>query len=145
MKEVGTTGIFLGYYIPWDGYQNAMYSQAHGFEMYPHFVDGSIGGYENLDNAQTGIHDLFKFLKYGFGRATDIACNAIRRGRMSREDAVTLVRKFDGQYTNGYLGYTFKEILERIGMTVAEFDTICDKFRNRKIFPDGKPLCSPCE
>ena len=43
--------------------------------------------YENLDNHQTGIHDYFKFLKFGFGRATDIACLHVRRGRITREDA----------------------------------------------------------
>ena len=35
--------------------------------------------YENLDNHQTGIHDYFKFLKFGFARATDIACLHVRR------------------------------------------------------------------
>ena len=36
--------------------------------------------YENLDNLQHGIHDYFKFLKFGFARATDQLCISIRRG-----------------------------------------------------------------
>ena len=56
--------------MPWDGYQNALFAQAHGFETFPHTVEGSLVDYENLDNHQTGIHDYFKFLKYGFGRAS---------------------------------------------------------------------------
>ncbi len=83
---MGTTGIFLGYYLPWDGLTNALFAQAHGFETYPKAVEGSLVNYENLDNHQTGIHDYFKFLKYGFGRATDIACMHVRRGRLSRAD-----------------------------------------------------------
>lgn len=67
LQEVGVTGLFLGYYLPWDGYGNALYAQAHGFETYHKTVEGSIVNYENLDNCQTGIHDYFKFLKYGFG------------------------------------------------------------------------------
>ena len=78
------TGIFLGYYLPWDGYANALLAQAHGFETSRTTVEGSLVNYENLDNHQTGIHDYFKFLKFGFGRATDIACLHIRRGRLSR-------------------------------------------------------------
>ena len=79
------TGLFLGYYLPWDGFGNALTRQAHGFETYHKAVEGSIVNYENLDNDQTGIHDYFKFLKYGFGRATDLACLHIRRGRLRRE------------------------------------------------------------
>ena len=48
-------------------------------------VEGSLVNYENLDNHQTGIHDYFKFLKFGFGRATDLACLHVRRGRLTRE------------------------------------------------------------
>ena len=51
-------------------------------------VEGSVVNYENLDNHQTGIYDYFKFLKFGFGRATDIACLHIRRGRITRQDGV---------------------------------------------------------
>ncbi len=48
--------------------------------------------YENLDNHQTGIHDYFKFLKFGFGRATDLACLHIRRGRLTRADGLEAVK-----------------------------------------------------
>ena len=34
LEKVGVTGIFLGYYIPWDGYSNALVSQAHGFTTF---------------------------------------------------------------------------------------------------------------
>ena len=64
---------------------NALYAQGHGFATYDRPVEGSLVNYENLDNAQTGIHDYFKFLKFGFGRATDIACLHVRRDRITRE------------------------------------------------------------
>ena len=66
LQRAGVTGLFLGYYLPWDGYQNALVAQAHGFETYHKTVEGSLVNYENLDNHHTGIHDYFKFLKYGF-------------------------------------------------------------------------------
>ena len=86
LQRVGVTGIFLGYYLPWDGYSNALLAQAYGFTTLSTTVEGSMVNYENLDNHQTGIHDYFKFLKFGFGRATDIACLHVRRGRITRED-----------------------------------------------------------
>ncbi|MEM9543297.1 MAG: N-acetyl sugar amidotransferase [Cyanobacteria bacterium P01_E01_bin.42] len=134
LKAVGVTGIFLGYYLPWDGYQNALYAQAHGFETYPKSVEGSLVNYENLDNHQTGIHDYFKFLKYGFGRATDLACLHVRRGRITREDAINLVKKCDGKFPWTYLGKPLPEILEELEISLEEFVRVCDRFTNKKLF-----------
>ena len=134
LSDVGVTGVFLGYFMPWDGWGNALISQAHGFESYPHLVEGSLVNYENLDNVQTGIHDYFKFLKYGFGRATDLACMQVRRGRLSREDAIRLVSLHDGRFPANYLGYPIEEVLHEIDMTLDEFNSVCDRFTNRKLF-----------
>ena len=134
LQKVGLTGIFLGYYIPWDGYGNALYAQAHGFATYHKPVEGSLVNYENLDNYQTGIHDYFKFLKYGFGRASDLACLHIRRGRLQRSDAVKIVRMHDGKFPWEYLGCSLEEILADIDMTLEEFIKVCDRFTNKKLF-----------
>jgi len=134
LKHVGVTGLFLGYYLPWDGYGNALYSQAHGFETYHKTVEGSLVNYENLDNVQTGIHDYFKFLKYGFGRATDLACMHIRRGRLSRVDALEMVKTHDGKFPWMYLGYPITDVLQEIGVTLDEFQRVCDRFTNKKLF-----------
>jgi N-acetyl sugar amidotransferase len=134
LRRVGVTGIFLGYYVPWDGYSNALISQAHGFRTYHQAVEGSIVNYENLDNYQTGIHDYFKFLKFGFGRATDIACVHLRRGRLTRQDAVDIVKRHDGKFPWTYLGKSITDILKPLDITLDEFISICDRFTNKRIF-----------
>jgi N-acetyl sugar amidotransferase len=134
LQRVGVTGLFLGYYLPWDGFQNALVAQAHGFETYHKTVEGSLVNYENLDNHQTGIHDYFKFLKYGFGRATDLACLHIRRGRLTRTDGIKLVKKHDGIFPWEYLGCKLEEILDELDMTLQEFIKVCDRFTNKKLF-----------
>ncbi len=134
LARVGVSCIFLGYYRPWDGYRNALLAQAHGFQTFPTTVEGSLVNYENLDNAQTGIHDYFKFLKFGFGRATDIACLHVRRGRLSRREAIRVVKKHDGKFPWTYLGVPIEEVLEPLDLSVDEFIGICDRFTNKKIF-----------
>ena len=134
LKAVGVTGIFLGYYLPWDGYGNALHAQAHGFETFPHAVEGSLVNYENLDNVQTGIHDYFKFLKFGFGRATDLACLHVRRGRLRRDEAMSLVRVSDGKFPWTYLGVPIEEVLDDIDMSLDEFIATCDRFTTKKLF-----------
>jgi N-acetyl sugar amidotransferase len=134
LARVGVTGLFLGYYIPWDGLSNTLIAQANGFITYDKVVEGSMVNYENLDNYQTGIHDYFKFLKFGFGRATDLACLHIRRGRLTRQDGLDAVKRLDGKFPWSYLGKSVDDILRPLDMDVEEFIRICDKFTNKKIF-----------
>ena len=98
--------------------------EAHGFR------------YENLDNIQTGIHDFFKYIKFGFGRATDIACTHVRRGRWSRGRALEHIKRWDGWYPSRYLNTYLGETLEKIGMSEKEFVDVCEQFVNRDLF-DG--------
>lgn len=134
LQRVGVTGLFLGHYLPWDGLSNALIAQANGFLTYHKVVEGSMVNYENLDNHQTGIHDYFKFLKFGFGRATDLACLHIRRGRLTRQDGLQAVNRLDGLFPWEYLGKSVADILRPLDLTIDEFIRICDKFTNKKIF-----------
>ncbi|MDB9760430.1 N-acetyl sugar amidotransferase [Pelagibacteraceae bacterium] len=143
LKEVGTTGIFLGYYLPWDGHKNAEIAKSHGFKTYKEPVEGSIVDYENLDNLQMRVHDYFKFLKYGYDRTTDWACVHIRRGRLTREKALELVKERGGKYPKEYLGKSIDIVLKEINCDSLKFNKICDSFTNTKLFkcdPLGVPL-----
>jgi len=134
LQRVGVTGLFLGHYLPWDGLSNALIAQAYGFEVSPTPTLGSMVNYENLDNYQTAIHEYFKFLKFGFGRATDHACLHIRRGRLTREMGLSIVKRLDGKFPWEYLGKPLAETLRPLEMSVDEFVKVCDRFTNKKIF-----------
>jgi len=134
LEDVGVTGFFLGHYIPWDGYSNALISQAHGLTTHDKRIETTIVNYENLDNLQAGIHDYFKFLKFGFGRATDHVSLHIRRGRLTREDGLELVKKFDGKFPWTYLSEPIQNILDPLSLSIDKFIEICDKFTNVKLF-----------
>lgn len=141
LATVGVTGLFLGYYFPWEGFTNYFLSQAHGFTSYGRVIEGSVVDYENLDNHQTGIHDYFKFLKYGFGRASDLVSISLRRERITRAQGLDLIKLHDGKYPWTYLGKPLVQILNRIDLTIEEFDIICERFTNRDLFlkdKDGK-------
>jgi N-acetyl sugar amidotransferase len=134
LKRVGVSGLFLGSFLPWDGYSNSLLAQAYGFSVLSSTIEGSIVNYENIDNHQMGIHDYFKFLKFGFGRASDIASLHIRRGRISREDGLELVKMHDGKFPWSYLGKPLDEILKPLEIEIEEFIRICDSFTNKKLF-----------
>lgn len=134
LAEVGVTGLFLGHYVPWDGLSNVLVAQAYGFATPSLPTLGSMVNYENLDNYQVAIHEYFKFLKFGFGRATDHACLHIRRGRLTREMGLSIVKRLDGKFPVEYLGKPLEETLKPLDITVEEFSRICDQFTNKKIF-----------
>ena len=125
--NTNATAYFLGQFLPWDGKRNAEYARDRGFEWWHKDVEGSIGSYESLDNHQTGIHEWFKYLKYGYMRPTDICSLEIRRGRMTREDGLKIIKEKE-RYSSTYLGKHNIEILERIGIGLHEFHTIGEAF-----------------
>ncbi len=134
IDDANIIGLFLGYYFPWDGLENAKIAKSNGFEFFHKDVEGSSTNYENLDNFQTGIHDYFKYIKYGFGRTTDIMCNLYRRNLVKRDEAIELIKKKDGNFPHTYLDKTLTEILNSIDVSYEEFIETCNKFTNKDIF-----------
>lgn len=134
LSRTGVTGLFLGHYFPWDGLANAVLAQANGFKTFGTAVEGSMDSYENLDNFQHHIHDYIKFLKYGYGRATDQASMHLRRNRITREQALKIVRSREGKFPWTYMGKPLEEILAPIDVSVDKFKDICDQFTNHTLF-----------
>ena len=126
----GVTGIFLGSYIKWDVFKQLEIVKNLGFTENSEPIEGTYQKFENLDVYFTVFHDYFKFLKYGFGRTTDHASIEIRYGRISRNEGIDLVKKYEGKIPRKYL----KEFLEAADITETEFHEICDKFTNKELF-----------
>jgi N-acetyl sugar amidotransferase len=126
--------IFLGYYLDWDNEKNYLYAKDRGFVDYGKNIEGGAVSYEKLDNYQHGIHDYFKFLKYGFSRATDQISWKLRGKKINIDEGKKIILDNDGNYPHEYLGKKLENILSDIDMTIEEFDHIADKFTNKKIF-----------
>lgn len=140
IERVGVTGLFLGHYFFWDARKQLEIVKQHGFSVKEDGpVEGTYTNYENLDEKMHGLHDYLKFVKYGFGRATDHACIDIRNNRISREEGVRLVKQFDGKYPH----ISINEFVKYSGMSKAEVDAVIDSFTNTILFrqdDDGKFL-----
>ncbi len=130
VNRVGVSGVFLGYYFKWDLRKVLEKSKENGFLVSDYRVETTYENFENLDCYSNHVHDYLKYLKYGFGRATDNACLDIRLGYISREEGIRLVNKYDGippyKAINEFLKYT--------GFSQDDFQNILDSFTNKKIF-----------
>ncbi len=134
LNQFKVMGIFLGHYEPWDNLRNAEIAKKNGFSTFNGPIENGYLDCEKLDNYQHGIHDYFKYLKYGFGRASDQLSFLIRRNLISREKAIKIVKDYEGKFPKSYLGKPLEEILKNIDMSLKEFIKLCDKFTNKKIF-----------
>ena len=140
LKRAGITSVFLGYYFKWDARtQTELMVKDFGFSVLEDGpVEGTYTNYENLDDVLVSIHDYLKFVKFGFGRATDHACLDIRNGRMSREEAVKVASAIDGKLSKAVV----HEFTEFFGISEKEFFQVVDSFTNKTLFEtdaDGRP------
>ena len=130
IKRVGIIGIFLGSYLKWNIFEQLELVKNIGFSENTENKEGTYDRWENLDVYFTVFHDYFKFLKYGFGRATDHASIEIRSGRITREEGLELVKQYEGKIPRKYL----EEFLKFADILMDEFLKICSKFTNKEIF-----------
>ena len=135
IEKVGVTGIFLGSYFFWDARKQLEIIKSKGFKVKDDGpVEGTYTNYENLDEKMHGLHDYLKFVKYGFGRATDHACTDVRNKRMSRDQAIEKVKRYDGKYPHLSINYFIKYS----GLKKSEIDQIIDSFTNPLLFKINK-------
>ena len=130
ISQLGVTGIFLGSFFKWDIFKQLEIVKKLGFSVSDKPKEGTYQNWENLDEKYTGMHDYFKWIKYGFGRATDHACIDIWYGRRTREEGKKLVREYEGKIPTWY----FDEFLEDFELTRTQFYEIVDKFANHDLF-----------
>jgi N-acetyl sugar amidotransferase len=130
IKKIGVTGVFLGTFFKWDIFKQLDLVKELGFVENDVPIEGTYQKYENLDVYFTVFHDYFKFLKYGFGRATDHASIEIRYGRITREHGIELVKNHEGKIPRKF----FDKFLEYAGIEEKEFHRICDSYTNKEVF-----------
>jgi N-acetyl sugar amidotransferase len=130
LEKAKINGIFLGHYLKWDARKQLEIIKERGFIVSPVPIEGTYTNFENLDTKYVSFHDYFKFLKFGFGRATDHASIDIRNNRLTREDGLKLVKEHEGKIPIKYL----QEFLSDFNISFDEFLGICDKFTNKNIF-----------
>jgi hypothetical protein len=69
------------------------------------------------------------FLKFGFGRCSQDVGIDIRRGALTRKQAISLVNRYDGEYPEPYI----EDYLKYFDMSMNEFNAVLDKFANKNV------------
>ena len=130
LEEKGCKAIWLNYFLKeWSNYKNAIFSKEHGLEWRPEDFDresvGTYLPYFQLDGDLTQVNQLLKCIKFGFGQCMDHACYDLREGRITREEAIKLVKKYDGKCSEVYI----EKFCNYIDISQNEFWSVTEKFR----------------
>jgi N-acetyl sugar amidotransferase len=118
---------YLGYYKKWDPQECYYYAVENtGFEANSERTEGSYSKYSSIDDEIDMFHYYTTLIKFGIGRATYDASQEIRNEKITRDEAVNLVKRYDLEFPSKY----FKSFLEYINITEELFHNTIDNFRS---------------
>jgi N-acetyl sugar amidotransferase len=131
IERLGLRGLFLSNYFGWN---QAVHSrkmvELYGFEHYDRPFDRTYSRDSNLNDIHdNGIHDYMKYVKFGYGRATDHVCRDIRNGILTREQGIERVREYDHVVPGDIARW-----LEYVGWTRTHMEEVMDRFRDARVW-----------
>jgi hypothetical protein len=119
------------YFENWDPYRNYLVAKEHcGLQEADASNSGTFTNFSQNDQALYALHTYLMYLKFGFGRANQDASIEVRRGAMDRDQAVNLVRIYDGHYPEEFIDL----YLDYYQMTLEEFNQVIDRYSNKDLF-----------
>lgn len=131
IERVGVRGIFVSNYFKWDANEHGpLMIEKYGFIEAEEPFERTYRKMSNLDDMhENGIHDYMKFVKFGYGRATDHVCKDIRAGKMTREEGIEIIMKMDPIKSKDLIRW-----LSYVGWDENTFDHVADTFRDPRVW-----------
>ncbi|MFH6597919.1 N-acetyl sugar amidotransferase [Ectopseudomonas khazarica] len=126
IEKVGTEVHYLGYYLKWHP-QETYYFSVENTDFMPNDfrTEGSFSKYSSLDDMIDWLHYYTTYTKFGIGRATYDAAQEIRNGDITRDEAIALIKRFDGEFPEIYQ----QQCLDYMGITQDRFLEVIEEFR----------------
>lgn len=144
LRDLGAEVHYLGYYLKWHP-QSAYYFAVEngGFMASPERTAGTYSKYNSIDDKIDDFHYYTTFIKFGIGRATYDASQEVRSGDLEREEAVALIKRYDGEFPERWADEIFQYLsideksfpkahkaFEHPEMTRTYFDALTNRFRS---------------
>jgi len=126
LSSVGTEVHHLGYYVEWHP-QEAYYYAVENSDFMPneYRTEGSYSKYSSIDDKMDWLHFHTAMIKFGIGRATYDSSQEIRNGNLTREEGVSLIKRFDGEFPELYID----DCCQYMGISLDQYSDTIEKFR----------------
>jgi N-acetyl sugar amidotransferase len=126
LQKAGIQMHWYSYYQRWVPQENYYYAVDHtAFRANAERSEGTYSKYASLDDRMDGFHFYLAYVKFGISRTTSDAAHEIRDGHITREEGVSLVRRYDGEFPKKY----FKEFLDYLDIDEPHFWKVVDHYR----------------
>lgn len=131
IKRNNTSIQFFGYYKFWDPQENYYYCREHtGFTPNTERSEGTYSKYASLDDKIDGFHYYLSYIKFGIGRTTSDAAHEIRDGKITREEGIALVKRYDAEFPKKH----YQDFLDYCSLTDADVQAVIDSWRSDHIW-----------
>lgn len=129
--RVGVRGLYLGNFFKWDPNEFVdVLKSEYGWKSASKPFERTYRTMSNLDDRyENGVHDLLKFIKFGYGRASDHASKDVRMGYLTREEAIERVRQYDSVVSSD-----LEHWLDYTGFDRDAFWQVADSFRDPRVW-----------
>ena len=127
LEKLGLDIHFFGYYKKWIPQELYYHAVEHtGFKPRYARNEGTYSKYASFDDQIDGFHYYLSYIKFGIARATADTAHEIRDGHISREEGISLIKRFDGEFPNEH----FKTFLEYCNITEEHYYEVIDSWRS---------------
>ncbi|MGE0268300.1 MAG: N-acetyl sugar amidotransferase [Candidatus Omnitrophota bacterium] len=130
LSHQGIKAVFLGYYFPWDPQESLRVAQANGFKVSEQGPRTGYYNYADIDDDFISIHHYLKWYKFGFTRTWDNLSLEIRNGRLTRQQAIEIIRERGDETPKADI----QKFCGFAGISCESFFGIIEKFRNGDIW-----------
>jgi len=132
IEQAGVKAYYYSYFHRWSMFENYKYvKEKFNFQDNPRGrTSGTFTNFDSLDDKFDDIYYYMQYIKFGFGRCIRDTSRFIQNGHMSREEAIELCQKYDGEFP----GYYLDDILEYLDLTKQDFLDVVNKHRNNEIW-----------
>tara|TARA_B100001057_G_scaffold313021_1_gene313138 strand:- start:76 stop:1260 length:1185 start_codon:yes stop_codon:yes gene_type:complete len=129
--ESNIKGIALGNFFKWDSNHNYnLMEKLYGWQKSKTSFQRTYRRFSNLDDRyENGVHDLLKFIKFGYGRSTDHGSKDIRMGYITRNQGIEYVKKYDHVISDDLYHW-----LDYVNLTEDEFWKTAESFRDPDVW-----------
>ncbi|MEE2774078.1 MAG: N-acetyl sugar amidotransferase [Pseudomonadota bacterium] len=148
LQRSGIEVHYLGYYLKWHPQSAYYFAVEHGdFMASPERTAGTYSRYSSIDDKMDDFHYYTTFIKFGIGRATYDAAQEVRSGDLEKEEALSLIQRYDGEFPERWAEEIFEylsideksfpvahQCFEHPDMTREYFEALTDVFRSPHIW-----------
>jgi N-acetyl sugar amidotransferase len=126
----GIEAVFLGWFFGWDPARSAQVAREHGFRSREDGAKTGYYDYADIDDDFISIHHYLKWHKFGFTRTYDNLSLEIRNGRLTRDEAIEVLRERGDETPHADI----EAFCDYVGISTEHFFELAERFRNPEIW-----------